>query len=121
MKFIKGKKRNNTTDIIKLDLKYCIGKDTVEVYEDINKRCVAIYHFNSLIAVYDVLSNCIYFNKRYYDFSSSTSRVRNVFSNFYMGVIPPLKELRKIEKDKISKCYLTAYGRFTVFVEDIEE
>lgn len=65
------------TQFLRDRLKYCIGKDTVEVYHDEygNLYC---YHYGALICVQGHSHRALY-NSAYFDYSASTSRVRNEF------------------------------------------
>ena len=98
MLFVKGFKNEYHTEKLKDNLKYCIGKYTVEIYEDefFNNR-YGVYHYGTLIAVFDTNTNTIAFTKDY-DFSNSTGRVRNEFCKYMFGFAPKLQDIRRVEK-----------------------
>lgn len=103
MNFTKLDKDYYTTSILQDMLKNCIGRSTVEIFNCSidNKICKAIYHYNALIAVYDYYNDLIILNYRFFDYSASTSRVRNAFIRYAKGdefsSVPLTKQLQKIE------------------------
>lgn len=64
-----------TTEILQNKLGHCIGKSTVEVAQVDN--ILIVYHYQAPILYYDIDNQFIVLNYYFYDYSSSTSRVRN--------------------------------------------
>ena len=122
MTFKKGYKINSYTDDLQYNLAHCIGKNTVEIYEDTRTdKLIGLYHFGSLIAVYNENINAMFYNFKYYDYSNSTGRVRNAFSRYMMGFAPKLYDLRSIENKEEYITYDTIFGRYDIFVVNIDE
>ena len=90
-----------TTSELQDNLKNCIGRSTVEIFrcEYDNRPAFAVYHYQALIAVYVPILDLFIANYRFYDYSGSTSRVRNEFFrlfSFYQTA-PTTAQFRKVE------------------------
>lgn len=98
-------------------LSHCIGKSTVEVYRCnyYGESAYAVYHYNALILVYVPYWDMFYINYRFYDYSASTSRVRNEAIRYFGDIerVPTTKQLQAIEKKDC--CIKGDYGtQYTV-------
>ena len=111
-----------TTALLQEQLKNCIGKSTVEIFNATvdGHNALAVYHYNALIAVWDIENDIIYCNYYYYDYSRCTSRVRNEFIRYCVedmyATVPTTKQLQKTEKT--GKC-LTVRNT-TIIVDEVE-
>ena len=95
-----------TTKTLQENLAHCIGRKTVYVENGI------IYHFGTPIL--HVTDNAVIMT-RAYDYSASTSRVRNAALRLLSGMenIPTTQELRKAELNgEILNC-----GSYKIFFE----
>ena len=80
------------TKQLKDNLKHCIGRSTVEFNNN------TVYHFNSPILT--VKDNMIILDSYYFDYSASTSRVRNKAVELLTGYqCPSTYELRQAQKN----------------------
>lgn len=111
-----------TTVLLQEQLAHCIGKSTVEIFKaTVNgHNAIAIYHYNALIAVWDIEQDIVYCNYYFYDYSGCTSRVRNAFIRYCLGdmyaSVPTTKQLQRIEKT--GEC-LTVWNT-TIVVDKVE-
>lgn len=81
------------TQFLRDRLKGCNGKDTVRVYRDEygNLYC---YHYGALICVLGHSHRALY-NSAYFDYSTSTSRVRNEFFRMLGETVYTTQFIRK--------------------------
>lgn len=86
------------TQFLRDRLKGCIGRSTVEVYRDEygNLYC---YHYGALICVQGHSHRALY-NSAYFDYSSSTSRVRNEFFRMLGENIYTTQYIRKCIREQ---------------------
>ena len=87
-----------STEELRNNLSYCIGRNTVTVthYNGNN----FIFHYNALICV--INDQRVIFNIPYYDYSRSTSRVRNRACEMILGKSCTTRELHRHENGYIN-------------------
>ena len=105
-----------TENIIDKTPRNCCGRQTIKVYNavieylnDLTGEIMKVnkgyflFHYGSPIVCYDETYNGYIFDYRYYDYSQSTSNVRNRFFEYFSYELDKLntKDLRKIERQEI--------------------
>ena len=85
--------------LLKEELTHCIGKSTVKVtrYNEYD----FVWHFGSLILVYDSIKNIVVLNYCKYDYSQSTGRVRNTVLRYLGFNIYSKSKLNRYENKNI--------------------
>ena len=118
MTYIRLESINNklTNAIINRTPRNCCGRQTIKVYnaviEYINdltgeimkaNKGYFLFHYGSPIVCYDKTKDVYIFDYSYYDYSQSTSNVRNRFYEFCSSEFDKLntKDLRKIERQEL--------------------